>query len=51
MARDYMVVNTVLSGWKIVPYNAFNRMQYGTGNFIGDYDSCLNKLKEIQNGN
>lgn len=40
MARDYMLVLTTLSGWKIVPYNAINRLQYGTNHFIGSYEDC-----------
>lgn len=44
MARDYMLVLTTLSGWKIMPYNAINRLQYGTGWFIGSYEDCKSKL-------
>lgn len=48
MARDYMLVLTTLSGWKIVPYTPLNRLQYGTNNFIGSYEDCEIELKNKQ---
>jgi len=49
MQQDYMLVYSVSYGWRIVPYNAFNRTQYGTNCFIGDYEECLRQYKKKNN--